>query len=152
MKRIHLVVLISITLFLSQRSHAQIDPMVGATAEWTVAGTLVGAYGGVKFNERFGLGALYETRTVEFDSRFNENLSLLGLFIDYRILREGNLDVDIFIRGGLENDKFVVILPALNFEYYFAKKFSGFVMAGVRSEKPSIGVGVFYHFKGRSDR
>jgi len=149
-----LIAIISLVGLLSLPFHlkAQVDPMIGATAEWTVAGTLVGGYAGVKFNDRIGLGALYETRTVEFDSRFNENLSLFGAFINYRLLREGKIDVDIFLRGGYANDRFIIVVPALNFEYFITPRLSAYAMLGVRSEKPAIATGLFYHFRKREIR
>lgn len=107
-----IILIIFTCVFLSPAiTNAQIDPMIGTTAEWTVAGTLLGVYGGLKFKDRIGFGALYESRTVKFDSRFNENLNFLGLYMDYRILREGKIDVDIFIRGGYSNNRFVVVVP-----------------------------------------
>lgn len=143
-------ILCCLGLVVSTKSSAQIDPMIGVTSEFTVAGTLFGGYAGVKFSDKIGVGALYETRTRQFDSRFNENLNFLGIFTSFRLVNEGKMEVNAFLRGGYENDRFIIVVPSLNFSYYFTDKINVFCMAGIRSEKPSLGFGMFYRLKGRN--
>ncbi len=146
-----LLVLSMIALALCQKSEAQINPQIGVISEWTVAGTLIGGYAGVGFGPKFKAGVSYETRTRKFDSRFNENLNFKAVYLSYQLLQEKRLGMGILLRGGLENERFVVVVPSLMFNYNFTERISAFTMLGSRSEEPSLGFGMFYTFK-RSDQ
>lgn len=145
------LLIICFLIQLSLNVKAQVNPHVGLISEWTVAGTLVGGYAGIGLGSKFKTGISYETRTRKFDSRFNENLNFKAVYLSYQLLQEQKLGLGVMLRGGIENERFIVVVPSLMFNYNFTERISAFTMLGSRSEEPSLGFGLFYTFK-RSDQ
>ncbi len=141
----HLFILLF--LFSLCKSEAQTTPWFGTSVEWTVAGSLAGAYAGLDISDKFGAGSFYETRTKRFDSRFNENLSFLGAFVSYTLIQENKLQAGLMLRGGYENDRFIILVPSLKLDYRLSDRLRLFTLSGFRSEKPSMSLGLSFHFK-----
>lgn len=123
------------------------NPYVGLIFESTVSGGLAGLYAGAFVGKRIGFGAYFESPTSSFDNKFNENRTSYGGFFHYTILQENKLSMGLLLRAGLENERFVVVVPAISFGYSISPRFKLGFMGGYRYEKPSLGLTVGYRFK-----
>ncbi len=99
-------------------------------------------YGGIlswEFKKGIQIGGFYQF-SLDRSKDLPVNYEFTGLYVDLPVYSAERLSLSASIRGGIANNRFIIIVPGIETTYQIMKSFYVASVASIRAGEPAISV------------